>query len=484
MSYVQDMTRAPMFHPRDTSGKAEVSRYHPRKQHNGRSKSSPLDADDLRRRLYVVIAEREAKNEQRQREMVDSLPAKDAQMQREKSVRQQERHQQQQKQINQHQNPASRHMNPGTTLMTMEMPVSAQIPLRTATASKPPKSKSSLQDKLRHKHSKTASSRIEHNNVSAQDADCTRQYIPQSAAAQFARTTTSVEAKKSLVHGLSAAALRFHTQGSTTADRDALVLGDSTITPAKQRGLLHRVHKQRDLLHERNQFQEPSSKIFGEKSEESGNSHLMSWRHWNGPSGGFLYHSNNNNNNNQQAPPLGKAIEAMILDDHGADMRALVDLNNGRYCYNEYNRNGNGNGNGNERQSSGDTLVDKMARAMEHRIDWTQSDEMLPHEKRGVLQLKTHPLLRKTSSIWTLKGRLGGHRRKKSGDEGVENHHHPHQQQQQQLDIVAEEFDAGRGETGAGTVAEINIDDESTPMSLDSGNSQTKGLRIFRKLRI
>ncbi|KAK3946089.1 hypothetical protein QBC46DRAFT_69 [Diplogelasinospora grovesii] len=45
--------------------------------------------------------------------------------------------------------------------------------------------------------------------------------------------------------------------------------------------------------------------------------------------------------------------------------------------------------------------------AHEHRVDWTQSDES-KHASRPKLMLP--PLLRKADSIWTLKGRLGGHK--------------------------------------------------------------------------
>jgi hypothetical protein len=109
--------------------------------------------------------------------------------------------------------------------------------------------------------------------------------------------------------------------------------------------------------------------------------------------------------------------------------------------------------------SSEETLVN-AATALEHRIDWTQSDEMMPHEKKG---LKLSPLLRKTSSILTLKGKLG-HLRRNSSDK------------ENKLSIVTILEDCDEE-------AEAEADDGSTPMSPNSGSSRTGKMGVWARLR-
>ncbi|KAI0542163.1 hypothetical protein GGR58DRAFT_340759 [Xylaria digitata] len=359
-----------------------------RKQGRPHPKSQPFDPEDLRRRLYVVIAEREAQNEKRQRQRVDALPAKWAQVEREENT--------QQTYIER-----LAAINAAWTVSDMATP-----------SRRASKSQSSVQDKLRRSSAEIPSTVADAN-------ECPKyRHIPEQAAAQFSRTTTSgsMQSDKSVVHSLSRAALRFYAEGTSSADRSAI---ESSITPGKQRRILQRTRSQQDRQHTRNQFQD--SRVAGDEA--------VPWRR-----------------SSKSGPGAG---EKTILEEADG-VSALADLhlhaypNQGESAENK------------ELHSSEETLVD-AATANEHRIDWSQSDEMLPHEKRGV------KLLKKTTSILTLKGKLG-HLRKDSKENN-------------KLRIVTIQEDCDEQ-------AEADADDGSTPMSPNSGTSgRSPRLGIWGRLK-
>ncbi|KAI8634127.1 hypothetical protein F5Y19DRAFT_200411 [Xylariaceae sp. FL1651] len=392
MGYSNDVTLALPPSRKSTAlgvPKAGMARPQYKKQHRTHPRSQPFDPEDLRRRLYVVIAEQEAQKEKRQRERVDALPAKKAQVQRDQDTQRQ-------------------HAENIATL------AAAARPVRSASTSKP-KSKSSLQDRLRQKPSKLAPAVVDDAVVGA-DMGATYRHVPQQAAAQFSRTATSDSMRdKSLVHSLSQAALRFYVQGSSSTDRQAI---ESSITPGKQRSILQRAQSQRERQHGRNQFQD--ARLSGE--------HGVPWRKSNksGPGG----------------------IEPVIPEN---DVPTLADL---------HLRAHHSHGESEELQSSEETLIDTTT-ANEHRIDWSQSDELLPHERRG---MRLTPLLRKTSSIWTLGGKLG-HLRKNSND-----------RENNKLRIVTIQ-------EGCDEDAEAEADDGSTPMSPNSSGSSSGKLGILSRLK-
>ncbi|KAI0806502.1 hypothetical protein GGR55DRAFT_211327 [Xylaria sp. FL0064] len=391
--------------PRIDMGKQQF-----RKQQRPQPKSQPFDPEDLRRRLYVVIAEREAQNEKRQRQRVDSLPAKWAQVEREKDVQ---------------------HMyierlaaaNTATWMPDVTAP-----PRRSGGAMAKAKQQSSLQDKLRNRLSMVEPSEIP--NTTTDKEECPKyRHIPEQAAAQFSRTATSsgMKGDKSAVHSLSRAALRLYVEGASSADRSAI---DSSITPGKQRKILQRTRSQREKQHERNQFQESRR-----RSSKSGPSER----------GG-----------------MGMGILEEQEQQGGGAMSALADLHLHTYS----SRGGEADAGG-LRHSSEETLVD-TATANEHRVDWTQSDEMLPHERKG------SKFLRKTTSILTLKGKLGGHRRKNSGGgggdkEGEEQSNNSDDGGRLRIVTIQEACDEQ---------AEADADDGSTPMSPHSGTSSSRSARL------
>ncbi|RYC60607.1 hypothetical protein CHU98_g5610 [Xylaria longipes] len=357
-------------------------------------KSQPFDPEDLRRRLYVVIAEREAQNEKRQRQRVDAMPAKWAQVERERDA--------------QHlyiERLASKNATWSAPDMT--------VPTRRPGAQPKLRSQSSLHNKLRCRTSFVGPSEPDTNK-----SPSTYRHVPEQAAAQFSRTTTSsgMQGNKSLAHSLSKAALRFYMEGASSANRQAI---ESSITPGKQRNLLQRTRTQKEQQHGRNQFQGPRM-----AGDESAVRRRLS----------------------KSGPGAG---EATIAEEDG--ISALADLH--LHTYRDQDSS-------DYPLSNEDTLVDATT-ANEHRVDWSQSDELLPHEKKSV---KLPPLLRKTGSILTLKGKLG-HLRKNSGDK-----------ENNKLRIVTIQEDCDEQ-------AEAEADDGSTPMSPRSGGSGSGRTGIWARLK-
>ncbi|TRX92189.1 hypothetical protein FHL15_006804 [Xylaria flabelliformis] len=374
-----------------------VAKQQYRRQQRQHPKSQPFDPEDLRRRLYVVIAEREAQNEKRQRQRVDAMPAKWAQVERERDM--------------QHlyiESLASKN----TTWPAPDM----TAPTRRLAPQPKLRSQTSRHNKLRCRTSFFGPSESTDADVDTDTSPSTYRHIPEQAAAQFSRTTTSagMQSDKSLVHSLSKAALRFYVEGASSADRQAI---ESSITPGKQRSILQRTRAQHERQHVRNQFQDQIESVPWRRPSKSGSS------------GG----------------------EGTIVEEEC--ISALADLH--LHTYREQSS-------VDDRRFSNDDMLVDASTANEHRVDWSQSDELLPHEKKGA---KLPPLLRKTSSILTLKNRLGQHLRRNSADKG-----------NNKIRIVTIQEDCDEQ-------AEADADDGSTPMSPNSGSSRSGRPGIWGRLR-
>ncbi|KAI0453208.1 hypothetical protein F5B21DRAFT_505600 [Xylaria acuta] len=416
MAYSSEMPLALPPILKGTAPRIDGPRQQYRRQQRPQPKSQPFDPEDLRRRLYVVIAEREAQNEKRQRQRVDSMPAKWAQVERERDA--------------QHlyiERLAPNATWPGPDITTPNRWPGPQPKLR---------SQSSLHNKLRCRTSFIGPSEPVHTGADTNKSPSTYRHIPEQAAAQFSRTTTStgMQSDKSLVHSLSKAALRFYVEGASSADRHAI---KSSITPGKQRSLLQRTRAWQDRQHGRNQFQAP--RVGGDESTP--------WRR------------------RSKSGPVAGEMTMTIAEEDG--ISALADLHLHTYrdqgpgddlhFSNEDDNNNNNHNNNNN------TLVDAST-AKEHRVDWSQSDELLPHEKKGV---KLPPLLRKTGSILTLKGKLGQHLRKNSADK---------ENNKLRIVTIREEGDCDEQ-------ADADADDGSTPMSPNSGSSRSGRAGIWGRLK-
>ncbi|KAI1266227.1 hypothetical protein F5Y18DRAFT_426122 [Xylariaceae sp. FL1019] len=395
MSYVNEMTNAVARSEPPRPIIEDVVKNQVRKQGRTNSKSTPPDAEELRRRLHVVIAEREARKDRTTRERVDSLHAKEGQIRRGNSVKE------------------LRIENRANATTAQALSHTNLPPARNASTSKH-RSKPSLQGKLRHKSSKDVTVSKCDKKSGNGGWDEKHGYVPSHAATQFARTTTSENMRnESHIHSLSRSALDYYLQGSSKVDREAL---DSAITPAKQRGLLKLVQHRKEHLHERNQFQDPT---YQGNTVDTGlrRSKSIGRR---GPGG------------------LNAAIEAAILE-HEPELPVHRE------------RTGS--------HSEEERYVDPVT-ANEYRVDWTQRDQMLPHEKKG------SNLLRKTSSLWTLKGRLR-HSRTNSDEKPRPD------ENKYGIMTIREDFDE-----------RAEIDDGSTPVSPNSGSSLTARLGLFRRLKM
>ncbi|KAI0009317.1 hypothetical protein F4779DRAFT_379579 [Xylariaceae sp. FL0662B] len=333
---------------------------HTRQQRH--AKSQPFDADDLRRRLNVVIAEQELQEKKRKERLEAQARAA------------QEKHGSVTTQHKTAEIEADR--TSFAARMAKDKRVTASSLSRATTnksseaEAKQSKTKS-IQNKLRRKSSRGVESTMEHTEKLTP-----YHHVPQEAAAQFERTATAFSVRdRSLVHSLSQAALNFHMEGRPF-DRAEL---ESSTTPAQQQRALRRAQSHREKLRERNQFQQ--THLPEERSSSEENPCLLRQA----TSGGKAH------GRSERQSSFGNILEDEVL---AVRPPAVHDLPT-------------------DQISSEETLVVDPATAHEHRVDWTQSDEVYEKPKRT-----KSPLLRKADSIWTLKARFGNFTKQHS-----HNHH-------------------------------------------------------------
>ncbi|OTA94040.1 hypothetical protein M434DRAFT_395113 [Hypoxylon sp. CO27-5] len=351
-------------HQQSGSGRQPVHKsdsYRPsHTRQNRHAKSQPFDADDLRRRLNIVIAEQEASKEKKRRERLgkrgsiqsDKLDTPTSQSEMV---------------------PKSAALKPGPSETSFAARM-ARSKISASNLSKEgseqsPETKAgrsmsmskSIQEKLRRKSSKAEP-------TSTEDAVNAPSYhhVPQEAAAQFERTATGNGMRdRNLVHSISQSTLKNHVESRRPSNQTEL---DPSITPAQQKNALERTHNHREQLHERTQFRNPWV-----VSDERNNSDEGRRRH--SIIGLAPVRS-------RRKSSFGNILEDEPLMIHPT---ATLDLPI-------------------DEISSEETLAIDPATAHEHRVDWTQSDEI--HEKPKIATMKK-PLLRKADSLWTLKGKIG-----------------------------------------------------------------------------
>ncbi|KAI0381524.1 hypothetical protein F5Y04DRAFT_280603 [Hypomontagnella monticulosa] len=320
------------------------------------AKSQPFDADDLRRRLYVVIAEQEARDKKRKSRHGGVDEAGSARNERDTST-------------NRSGTPKSVATKPGAdeTSFAARMArgkTAGDLLLKESGVPPPPEGKlgrsmsKSIQDKLRRR-----SSRIE--PILAEDVikAPTYHHIPQQAAAQFERTATANSMReRNLVHSLSQSALKYHTEGRQ-CDRIEL---ESSMSPAQQNRALERARSHREKVHERNQFQHPRPVADERRSSEESRRHSIVGL--------------------SPVKSRGKNSIGNIPEDEALAVHPVATLDPPVA----------------EIASEETLVVDPMV-VREHRVDWTQSDEPYSRPKTAV----KIPLLKKADSLWTLKGKLG-----------------------------------------------------------------------------
>ncbi|RYP69445.1 hypothetical protein DL771_006097 [Monosporascus sp. 5C6A] len=285
-------------------GKPGAATGQTRRQTRVSARSQPIDADDLRRRLYVVLTEQDA-SKQRKRH---------AKLGEEAKAREQQR---------------------GATVSTVGGTGECRVGNSSTNANGNDKA-SDLGPALGVEQSSGTTA-------------APYRHVPQVAASQFARTTTAEAVNKKHVHRLSYPALHFHIDGEGRAE------AESGNTAGRQLNSLRRVRSQREKVYERNQFQHSTSTDGGPVAE--GRMNTRQNRHTI-----CVKRSSSNFSMRHTAP------EDCSTDEDSAHGVFIPDL----------------------------TTVN------EHRVDWTQSDEVQETQKptRG-------PLLHRVESVWTLKGKLG-----------------------------------------------------------------------------
>ncbi|KAI0900499.1 hypothetical protein F4806DRAFT_491388 [Annulohypoxylon nitens] len=355
------------------------------KQH--RHKSQPFDPDDLRRRLYVVIAEQEAsKEKKKRRERLAEAGSESGSTQSkvyDTPTRQ----------------PETAKSGPN------ESSFAARVTRRKSMASDPappPKDAStqapqprtgrsmskSIQDKLRRR-SIISSSKVEPPPTSTSTTEHTAQsqtqpqpqqsqaptyhHVPQSAAAQFERTTTANGMREqNLVHRLSQAGLKHR----------------ASLDPTQQQALctLERTHSNRDKPHFQNPFQTGRPVSSSSRSAATTEDDVAP---------NFRRHSViglTQIKMRRRSSAIGNIAEDETMQTFAVGVHPTLGVPIEIPI---------------DEISSEETLAVPIdpATAAEHRVDWTQSDEQRYEKPRAMSRI---PLLKKADSLWTLKGRLGG----------------------------------------------------------------------------
>ncbi|KAL6824282.1 hypothetical protein J3E69DRAFT_336244 [Trichoderma sp. SZMC 28015] len=370
--------------PHRVAAKSSSRNNHASKPQSQRLKA--LDADDLTRRLYVVLAEQKAQAERKKR----ARAAVEAERQANAAA-------------------VARNANvlhPGQHGIPLGPTVaSTQIQKREATAAKshvrnaaprdsneyPPKA-----EKLHKAGMKNSTSSSSNRNSEDAPPPSNYRHVPQVAASQFARTTTTeTVTEKHLVHKLSRQAVKFHMQGP-----NAMVATD--LPPSEQSKALRRVQSMRERQYERNQFQHTHSlAATAEVDERPASTAPHTFQE-------YLKSKSldplDETNKETRRRSMGALIGMMMPADAETAERSMSSLDN---------------------QSDAVPVNPD-----EHRVDWTQSDEAAillqqrqqqqppPQQPQPQPQQQPqksaagHGVLRKAESKWALRTKLGSFSKK------------------------------------------------------------------------
>ncbi|ETS79055.1 hypothetical protein PFICI_08908 [Pestalotiopsis fici W106-1] len=333
--------------------------------------SQPVDADELRKRLYMVLSQQERQKERKLLAMIEEATQRAAEEEEEEAAaaaaaaaaRRQS---------------ASRSWKPtvvrGTSVKAPESLGMIRDSMRKS--SEDPSTSSSRRTTQETQRTRAGSNNSNNRTVAGVGSEQKQQspapYVPQEAALQFARTATPMQAKVGKdrkIHELSHEALRVHTEGPAL---------DSSKTLAGARAL-RKVQSEREKLRSRNQFQNSGA------IEETRADDTISSR---------------------QQPPATQRYT--IPNESTANKR--FSLRWSLQHHDLLHPVKTGESDELARQDS-----QAAAAAHEHRmVDWTQSDET-DDKRRGLRS----PLLKRADSLWGLKDKLG-----KLGHEQPREHHH------------------------------------------------------------
>ena len=249
-------------------------------------------------------------------------------------------------------------------------------------------------------------------------------HVPQVAAQQFARTATANASlgDMSNVHPLSRQALKFHIEGSA-AERMEL---DSSKTPGEQKRALRRAQSTREKLQERNQFQSdaPPAAVATAIPSRNKRHSLPANGFAVSPTSSMLSSSlpdgrNNHNHNHWNWANMGDIVE---------DSPLRTNDDNYHYQSGEFSPSNTTNNGSHGRRRRSFNFADLMpscrpvnadgeplvllnpAAAAARRVDWAQKDEkdenVSQQQQNSHSKVPRSPLLRKADSLWALKGKL------------------------------------------------------------------------------
>lgn len=370
--------------PHRAAAKASSRNNHASKPQSQRLKA--LDADDLTRRLYVVLAEQKAQAERKKR----ARAAVEAERQANAAA-------------------VARNANvlhPGQHGIPLGPTVaSTQIHKREATAAKShvrnaaPRDSNEYPTKAEKLHKagmKNSTSSSSNRNSEDAPPPSNYRHVPQVAASQFARTTTTeTVTEKHLVHKLSRQAVKFHMQGP-----NAMVATD--LPPSEQSKALRRVQSMRERQYERNQFQHTHSlAATAEIDERPASTAPHTFQEY---LKSKSLDTQDETNKETRRRSMGALIGMMMPADAETAERSMSSLDN-----------------------QSDTVP---VNPDEHRVDWTQSDEAAillqqrqqqpppPSQPQPQPQQQTqksavgHGVLRKAESKWALRTKLGSFSKK------------------------------------------------------------------------
>ncbi|TFA99296.1 hypothetical protein CCMA1212_008950 [Trichoderma ghanense] len=339
----------------------------------------PLDADDLTRRLHVVLAEQKAHADRKKR----ARAALDAERQANAAA-------------------VARNasaLHPGQRGIPMGPTVpSTQIQKKEATASKsqiPSAPRDANQDAPKterlHRAGLRNSTSSSSNRNSEDTPPSTYRHIPQVAASQFARTTTTeTVTEKHLVHKLSRQAIKYHMQGPNAAAAQS-----PDLAPAEQNKALRRAQSMRERQYERNQFQQPhilaTTAEVDERPVTTAPQTFQEYLHSKSLDG------IDEPSKEMRRRSMGAILGMMISRD--AEIAELSHTSS-------------------ENHSAANHSDIVPTNPDEHRVDWTQSDEAAILQQRKQQQQSQLPqqsqksttgpnVLRKAESKWALRTRLG-----------------------------------------------------------------------------
>lgn len=313
--------------------------------------SQPVDAEELTRRLFVVLAEQKAHSERKRRAQAEAeqLAASSPSSKQHKS-----------KDITP---PAGKH---GDKL--------------DSSAGSKPETKSAQQvewppnDKLYRPSSKKSDSSSKKSGEEEQKHSSSYHHVPRVAASQFTLTTTvEPRAEKGPVHTLSKVAMKFHLDGPNGSRE--LRTKNSTAPPCEHAKALMRAQSMRERQYERNQVFQPLPPTF----EIEAVSHNLFNRN--------SFHTDSRSREHQdQVKNSRRRSTGSILGRNDAPPIDIFELAGAVFS---------------------PTKPVAIGAPSEHRVDWTQSDEVKAMKAINIPQ-QSQPKLRKLESRWILRCRLGG----------------------------------------------------------------------------